>query len=231
VEDTAEQIYLRPETAQGIFVNFKNLTDSMRVRLPFGVGQYGKSFRNEITPGNFIFRTREFEQMEIEYFVQPESWQKHFEYWRQQMVEWMKDIGLDSAKIHELDVPDGERAHYSDKTIDFEYEFPFGKKELYGIAYRTDFDLKSHAKGSNIDLSFYDEEAKVRFVPHVIEDGIQAVPAGHGVAPALVASASAVSLPHAFATVAVEPEPMFVAVREPDRNCPGFKVSALRWTA
>lgn len=168
-EDESSVSYLRPETAQGMFVNFKNVLDTFHPKLPFGLAQIGKAFRNEIAPRDFIFRSREFEQMEIEYFVQPETWQKHFEYWRTQMVEWMKDIGLDSAKIHELDVADGDRAHYSDKTIDFEYDFPFGRKELYGIAYRTDFDLKSHSKGSNVDLSFYDEEAKVRFVPHVIE--------------------------------------------------------------
>ncbi len=169
MEDETSVSYLRPETAQGMFVNFKNVIDSFHPKLPFGLAQIGKAFRNEIAPRDFIFRSREFEQMEIEYFVHKKDWKTHFEYWRSEMVEWMKDIGLDSKKIHELDVPDGERAHYSDKTIDFEYDFPFGKKELYGIAYRTDFDLKNHSNASGVDLSYYDEETKEKFIPHVIE--------------------------------------------------------------
>jgi glycyl-tRNA synthetase len=168
-EDESSVSYLRPETAQGMFVNFKNIIDSFHPRLPFGMGQIGKAFRNEIAPRDFIFRTREFEQMEIEYFVHKNDWKTHFDYWHQQMVQWMNDLGLDSKKIHEVDVPDGDRAHYSDKTIDFEYDFPFGRKELYGLAYRTDFDLKNHSTASGVDLSYYDEETKERFVPHVIE--------------------------------------------------------------
>lgn len=169
MEDETSVSYLRPETAQGMFVNFKNVIDSFHPKLPFGLAQIGKAFRNEIAPRDFIFRAREFEQMEIEYFVHKKDWKSHFEYWRNEMVQWMSDIGLDHKKIHELDVPDGERAHYSDKTIDFEYEFPFGKKELYGIAYRTDFDLKNHSEASGVDLSYFDEETKERFIPHVIE--------------------------------------------------------------
>lgn len=168
-EDAASVSYLRPETAQGMFVNFKNIIDSFHPKLPFGMAQIGKAFRNEIAPRDFIFRTREFEQMEIEYFVHKNDWKEHFEYWRKEMVQWMSDIGLNSKKVHELDVPDGDRAHYSDKTIDFEYDFPFGRKELYGLAYRTDFDLKNHSEASGVDLSYYDEETKERFTPHVIE--------------------------------------------------------------
>jgi len=162
-------VYFRPETAQGIFINFKNIVDTSRKKLPFGVGQIGKAFRNEITPGNFIFRTREFEQMEIEYFIpEPKTnadWQGHFEAWRGEMHEWIKSLGIKSDEIHELEVPAEELAHYSKKTIDFEYEFPFGRKELYGLAYRTDFDLKNHG------LDYTDQEGN-KFVPHVIEPSL-----------------------------------------------------------
>ncbi len=175
-EESTSIAYLRPETAQGIFTNFKNILDTMRPKLPFGIGQIGKAFRNEITPGNFIFRTREFEQMEIEYFIMPpkkdKDWQVVFEMWRLEIVNWMKELGLDvKHNIHELDVPDGERAHYSKRTIDFEYEFPFGRKELYGLAYRTDYDLKQHSKFSGVDLTCTDEENS-KFTPHVIEPSL-----------------------------------------------------------
>ena len=173
-EDTANTAYLRPETAQAIFTNFKNVISSSRVKLPFGIAQIGKAFRNEITPGNYIFRVRELEQMEIEYFIPvPKSdkeWQEHFEYWRQEMREWMeKDLGLDSKKIYDHDIPDGERAHYSKKTIDFEYDFPFGRKELYGLAYRTDYDLRNHDQKSGKDMKYHDPETNEEFWPHVIE--------------------------------------------------------------
>jgi glycyl-tRNA synthetase len=165
-EDDASKAYFRPETAQAMFVDFKNVLDTTRRKLPFGIAQTGKSFRNEITPGNFIFRTREFEQMEIEYFIRENNWQESFEMWRKEMWSWMTDeLGLDKSNIHELDVPDGERAHYSKKTIDFEYDYPFGKKELYGLAYRTDFDLKNHFK----EPPYEDLEVKEKFYPHVIE--------------------------------------------------------------
>jgi len=168
-EDEASQVYFRPETAQAIFVDFKNVLDTTRRKIPFGIAQIGKAFRNEITPGNFIFRTREFEQMEIEYFIKEEDWKKSFEMWQKEMWNWMTDdLGLDKKKIHELDVPDGERAHYSKKTIDFEYDYPFGKKELYGLAYRTDFDLKNHFK----DNPPYEEEGGEKFYPHVIEPSL-----------------------------------------------------------
>ena len=167
VEDSKAVVYLRGETAQGMFVNFKNILDTTRKTLPFGIAQIGKAFRNEITPGNFIFRTREFEQMEIEYFVREEDWEKYFEYWREEMFDWMKkDLGLNiKDHVFELDIPDGERAHYSKKTIDFEYLFPFGQKELYGLAYRTDFDLKNHFK----EPPYKDPETGKESWPHVIE--------------------------------------------------------------
>jgi glycyl-tRNA synthetase len=174
VEDAAGLAYLRGETAQGMFVNFKNVLNTTRLALPFGIAQIGKSFRNEITPGNFIFRTREFEQMEIEYFIAPpqkdEDWQQWFDYWRLAMRTWMQEIGLDLDQVHEREVPDSERAHYSKKTIDFDYDFPFGQKELYGLAYRTDFDLKNHEKFSGQNLKYRDPDAGGKeFWPHVIE--------------------------------------------------------------
>ena len=165
-EDDTSKVYFRPETAQAMFVDFKNVLDTTRRKLPFGIAQIGKAFRNEITPGNFIFRTREFEQMEIEYFIKEDDWQKVFGEWQKEMWSWMTDVlDLDKKNIHELDVADGERAHYSKKTIDFEYDFPFGKKELYGLAYRTDFDLKNHFK----EPPYEDSETKEKFYPHVIE--------------------------------------------------------------
>ncbi len=164
--------YLRPETAQGMFVNYKNVLDSLHPKLPFGLAQIGKAFRNEIAPRDFIFRLRELEQMEIEYFVNPNNageWEQTFEHFRMQMHDFTKEIGLDPKHVHELEVADGDRAHYSKRTIDFEFDFPFGKKELYGLAYRTDFDLRQHSTASGVDLSYFDEETKQRFIPHCIE--------------------------------------------------------------
>ncbi|MEK9182606.1 MAG: aminoacyl--tRNA ligase-related protein, partial [Patescibacteria group bacterium] len=155
--------YLRPETAQGIFVNFKNTVDAFHPKLPFGMAQIGKAFRNEIAPRDFLFRQREFEQMEVEYFIRSKDWEKYFEYWREEILEWMGEIGLDMSKVHELEVPDADRAHYSKRTIDFEFDFPFGRKELFGLAYRTDFDLKNH------NLDYLDEEKGEKIIPHVIE--------------------------------------------------------------
>jgi glycyl-tRNA synthetase len=169
VEGAESVSYLRPETAQGMFVNFKNILDSQHPQLPFGMAQIGKAFRNEIAPRDFLFRSREFEQMEIEYFVNPKDWEKSFEHFRNEVHAFNDDIGIGRAKVHELEVPDGERAHYSKRTIDFEFDFPFGRKELYGLAYRTDFDLKQHSQYSTVDLSYYDEAAKERFIPHCIE--------------------------------------------------------------
>ncbi len=166
VESPESVVYFRPETAQGIFVNFKNLTDTMRLKLPFGVGQIGKAFRNEITPGNFIFRTREFEQMEVEYFFAPDDdWKNIFENWQKIMHSWIDDLGLNAEQIHEVDVEDGQRAHYSQKTIDFEYDFPFGRKELFGLAYRTNFDLKNH------NLNYTTDDGQ-KIIPHCIEPSL-----------------------------------------------------------
>jgi glycyl-tRNA synthetase len=165
-EEKANVVYFRPETAQAMFVDFKSVLETSRKRLPFGIAQVGKAFRNEITPGNFIFRTREFEQMEIEYFIHEGSWRESFEAWREEMHQWIALLGIDSSRVHEYEVPDGERAHYSKRTIDFEYDFPFGRKELYGLAYRTDFDLRNHFKESP---PFRDPDTKEAFWPHVIE--------------------------------------------------------------
>ena len=173
VEDSALIAYLRPETAQGIFVNFKNVVDSLHPRLPFGIAQIGKAFRNEITPRDFIFRVRELEQMEIEYFIKESEWEKYFEYWRECMWQWIEAIGLRKEHVHELEVPDTERAHYSKRTIDFEYDFPFGRKELYGLAYRGDFDLKSHKEHSKVDLQYFDDATGEKFIPHVIEPSLE----------------------------------------------------------
>ncbi|MFA6459495.1 MAG: glycine--tRNA ligase [Candidatus Paceibacterota bacterium] len=175
VEDETTISYLRPETAQGMFVNFKNILDTFHPTLPFGMAQIGKAFRNEIAPRDFLFRSREFEQMEIEYFIKPptdakdEEWKKIFDHLKDEMKAFMADVGLNMSKVHELEVADGERSHYSKRTIDFEFDFPFGKKELYGLAYRTDFDLKQHSEYSKADLSYYDEESKTRYIPHCIE--------------------------------------------------------------
>ena len=167
--DSSATAYLRPETAQGIFVNYKNIMDSMHPKLPFGVGQIGKAYRNEITPRNFIFRLRELEQMEIEYFINPKDWKEQFEYWKDQVNEWCELIGLDMTKLHEVEIEGADRAHYSERTIDFEFEYPFGQKELCGLAYRADYDLKKHAEHSKTKLQYTDDALGETFVPHVIE--------------------------------------------------------------
>jgi len=164
--------YLRPETAGGMFVNFKNVIDSLHPKLPFGLAQIGKAFRNEIAPRDFVFRSREFEQMEVEYFVKPDAWKEAFETWKGVMLSFAKAIGLPEKMVHELEVPDGDRAHYSKRTIDFEFDYPFGRKELWGLAYRTDFDLSAHQTTSTKDLSYLDEETKEKFIPHVIEPSL-----------------------------------------------------------
>ncbi len=166
--EEASVAYLRPETAGGIFTNFKNVVDSMHPKLPFGIAQIGKAFRNEIAPRDFIFRVRELEQMEIEYFVKPAEWERSFEEWRKGVHEFNAAVGIPRERVHELEVPDGERAHYSKRTIDFEFDFPFGRKELSGLAYRTDFDLSAHQAASGKSLD-YTEEGEEPFVPHVIE--------------------------------------------------------------
>ena len=169
IEDDSAVTYLRPETAGGMFVNFKNILDSFSPKLPFGMAQIGKAFRNEIAPRDFIFRVRELEQMEIEYFVAPDTWAENFEHFRKEVWAFTQDIGLTQDAVHELEVADEDRAHYSKRTIDFEFDFPFGKKELYGLAYRTDYDLKKHSEASGTELAYFDEETKTRFIPHVIE--------------------------------------------------------------
>jgi glycyl-tRNA synthetase len=172
VEDSANVAYLRPETAGGIFVNFKNVLDSMRLRLPFGIAQVGKAFRNEITTENFIFRTREFDQLEIEYFIKSEDWEKHFGEWQKVMKAWCLFLGLSQDDLVEHEISAKDRAFYSKRTIDFEYKFPFGQKELYGLAYRTDYDLKQHQQFSGADLSYTDPITKEKFIPHVIEPSL-----------------------------------------------------------
>ena len=166
-EDSAA--YLRPETAQGIFTNFKNVVDSFYPDLPFGIAQQGKAFRNEIAPRDFVFRSREFEQMEIEYFVNPEKWQEAFDELLKSTHEFLEALGLDPRNIHELDVPAEDRAHYSKKTIDIEYDFPIGKEELMGIAYRTDFDLMNIQRVSGKSMEYTIKGTNEKFVPHVIE--------------------------------------------------------------
>ena len=161
--------YLRPETAQGIFTNFKNVVDSFYPDLPFGIAQQGKAFRNEIAPRDFVFRSREFEQMEIEYFVNPENWQEAFDELLKSTHEFLEALGLDPENIHELDVPPEDRAHYSKKTIDIEYDFPIGKEELMGIAYRTDFDLMNIQRVSGKSMEYTIKGTNEKFVPHVIE--------------------------------------------------------------
>ena len=161
--------YLRPETAQGIFTNFKNVVDSFYPDLPFGIAQQGKAFRNEIAPRDFVFRSREFEQMEIEYFVNPENWQEAFDELLKSTHEFLEALGLDPKNIHELDVPAEDRAHYSKKTIDIEYDFPIGKEELMGIAYRTDFDLMNIQRVSGKSMEYTIKGMNEKFVPHVIE--------------------------------------------------------------
>jgi glycyl-tRNA synthetase len=180
-EGSENTVYFRPETAQAMFVNFKNVLDTTRKTIPFGIAQIGKAFRNEITPGNFIFRTREFEQMEIEYFIKKDTWQENFEHWRKEMLGWMEDVGIDLRHVHEIEIPAEDRAHYSKRTIDFEFDFPFGRKELYGLAYRTDFDLKNHENASGQNLKYRepaptpeegrspDQSVGKEYWPHVIE--------------------------------------------------------------
>ena len=169
VEDGSAVTYLRPETAQGIFVNFGNIVSSRHRKLPFGVAQIGKSFRNEITPGNFTFRTREFEQMEIEYFVRPEEAQAAYKRWVEERFQWYQDLGIKKEMLQLREHPQDELAHYASGCTDIEYKFPFGWSELEGIANRGDFDLSQHAKTSGKDLTYFDQPNNKRFLPHVVE--------------------------------------------------------------
>jgi glycyl-tRNA synthetase len=168
-EDEESVTYLRPETAQSIFVQFKNVLDTARKKLPFGIAQIGKAFRNEINPRNYIFRSREFEQMELEYFCRPEEGMELLEYWKGERLKFYENIGLPREKLHVLTVPEADRAFYSKGTYDIEYDFPFGRQELEGVAYRTDYDLKQHQEASGKSLDYFDEETKQRFIPHVVE--------------------------------------------------------------
>lgn len=169
VADESSISYLRPETAQGIFTNYKNVVDSFYPDLPFGIAQQGKAFRNEISPRDFIFRSREFEQMEIEYFVHPDKWEEAFETWRQLVWQWCEALGLPKDSVHELEVPEDDRAHYSKRTIDFEFDFPIGREELLGLAYRTDFDLKNIHDSSGKSMEYQVKGTNEKFIPHVIE--------------------------------------------------------------
>jgi glycyl-tRNA synthetase len=168
-DDTAVETYLRPETCQSIFVDFKEIYSSTRVKIPFGIAQVGKSFRNEVNPRNFIFRSREFEQMEIEYFCREENEEACFAEWQEQIWQWYLDLGLTPARLRWYEHPKESLAHYSKRTVDVEYEFPFGWGELQGLANRGTFDLNAHSKKSGKDLSYFDQETNERFVPTVIE--------------------------------------------------------------
>jgi len=170
VESADSTVYLRPETAQAMFVDFPEIVRVARKKLPFGIAQIGKAFRNEITPGNFIFRLREFEQMEIEYFIEPpktkKDWEKHFDSWLHEIHNYLKALGVDMSRVKDVDVAKEDRAHYSERTVDIEFVYPFGQKELYGLAYRTDYDLKAHG------LTYKDSETGKEFIPHVIEPSL-----------------------------------------------------------
>ena len=173
-EDTASEVYLRPETAQGIFVNFKNIQRTTRRKIPFGVCQVGKSFRNEITPGNFIFRIREFEQMELEFFCEPGTDLEWFAYWRGFCRDWLTGLGMDENNLRLRDHDPAELAFYSKATTDFEYLFPFGWGELWGVADRTDYDLKQHQTHSGQDLTYFDQEKNEHYIPYVVEPSLGA---------------------------------------------------------
>ncbi len=169
VDGSDTTVYLRPETAQGMFVNFKNIIDSYHPKLPFGIAQIGRNFRNEIAPRDFIFRVRELEIMEFEYFIEEKTWEEKFEYWREQMQAWFRALGFEAGDIKEVEIPDGERAHYSKRTVDFHFRYPHKFDEIGGLAYRTDFDLKNHIEHSDTDLSYLDPNTNERSVPHVLE--------------------------------------------------------------
>lgn len=169
ISNDASISYLRPETAQGIFTNYKNVVDNFYPNLPFGIAQQGKAFRNEISPRDFIFRSREFEQMEIEYFVDPKTWEAEFEKWINLIYEWCDLLGLDRNKIFAKEVPKEDRAHYSKRTVDFEYQYPIGKEEMLGLAYRTDFDLSNIEREASKSMAYTIKGTNESFVPHVIE--------------------------------------------------------------
>ena len=171
-EDSLNTIFLRPETAQGIFANFINVQRTMRLTIPFGIGQIGKAFRNEITPGNFIFRTREFEQMELEFFCEPKTEKEWFKYWQDYCQNWLLEIGLDKSNVKIREHSKDELSHYSNATVDIEYNFPFGFDELWGIASRTDYDLKQHQTHSGQNMEYFDSETNQKYIPYVIEPSL-----------------------------------------------------------
>ena len=173
-EDAKNTVYLRPETAQGIFVNFKNVQRTSRKKIPFGIGQIGKSFRNEITPGNFTFRTREFEQMELEIFCEPGTDLEWFAYWKQFCIDWLKNLGIKDDEMRYRDHDKEELSFYSNATTDIEFLFPFGWGELWGIADRTDYDLTQHQNVSKVDMSYFDDDKKEKYIPYVIEPSLGA---------------------------------------------------------
>lgn len=170
-QDSASRVFLRPENAQGMFVNYKNVVDSIHPKLPFGLAQIGKAFRNEITPRDFTFRSREFSLMEFEYFFDPRTgnWNELFEMWRSEMYKWMDHVGIKKDLCHEIEKAGPDLAHYSKRTIDIEFDFPFGQKELYGLAYRTDFDLKQHEEHSGVSQAYVDDQTGEKFIPHALE--------------------------------------------------------------
>lgn len=170
-KDTSSTAYLRGELAQGMFTNYKNVIDSIHPKLPFGLAQIGKAFRNEIAPRDYTFRTREFNLMEFEYFFDPRkgNWEELFEMWRKEMYRWMGHVGIKKDLAHEIEKKGPDLAHYSKRTIDIEFDFPFGQKELYGLAYRTDFDLKQHEEYSKVPQSYVDDQTGEKFIPHVLE--------------------------------------------------------------
>jgi glycyl-tRNA synthetase len=169
IEGEKSKSYLRGEIAQGIFLNFKNVLDTTRVRVPFGIAQQGKAFRNEITMGQFLHRTLEFDLMEFEYFIHPNDWEEKYNYFKDQMMSWAKGIGLSEENLRWREHEEFERSHYSSKTMDIEYQYPFGWKEIFGLAYRTDFDLKNHAQHSGKDLTYTDPISQEKYIPHVVE--------------------------------------------------------------
>jgi glycyl-tRNA synthetase len=169
IEGEDMTVYLRPETAQGMFMNYKNIMDTSHPKLPFGIAQVGRCFRNEIAPREFLFRVRELEIMELEYFIRENDWKSSFEYWIKEMHAWFDDLGFKKEDVQEIEIASADLAHYSKRTMDFYFKFPSGFKEISGIAYRTDHDLKSHSKSSGVDLSYFDEATKERFIPHIIE--------------------------------------------------------------
>lgn len=172
IEEGGQASYLRPETAQGIFINFDNILQTMHPKIPFGIAQIGKGFRNEITTGDFIFRDREFEMMELEYFVKPGEDEQRFDYWKEERMNWHKSLGLKPENLHFYEHPKESLSHYSKRTVDVEYKYPFGWSELEGIANRTDFDLKNHGKFSGKELNYFDEETKEKYIPYVIEPSV-----------------------------------------------------------